>query len=593
MRTMGCRHIFRVVVLLCAALSLFPAVDARAKSNARISGSILSNSGNPLGDAIIKIYREMRQGEAVSVARSDSRGFFRAVLAPGTYYLQVSHQGYQPVTTAKFAVDASRTVSLDIILQDIITFISNEDDPRNWDLKSVMRSTSDRRLIFRIAPEGDAEVCEDGDPGFYRSGAMSLASSTSLGSESYLIGPQASQDGVSSNFAFTEPVGPRSRMILSGQMDYSFGSFWRVRDTYNYRPDNDHDYRISVGYGRMNVSYPQSSSLSSQVLSQEFDPRESAVETLAVGLEGKTKYLDLLTVKYGFDYSHLNDGTARSFLYPSVQFLLTPTEKWSLQTSVTSQRMSDLNTIVLPDGELLNLSEPTLITVVDSHVTMSQIRHSEFSALRTLTPDTTLEFAVYQDSIQGPGLPLMVTTITPLQERSHVIEMNEDHSSQKGMRITVKRKITENLSGSVGYVYGDAASISNTGPVMSSEQLDGSLANFVRQRYQHSITGGLRAIVPVTKTNILATVRWYSGNLLTPADWFSDRMEIGTKSANLEIRQAVPLPEFWGTTGRWEILVDLRNILDQGRMILATSDGEIVLNRNPRSLRFGLNLNFR
>jgi hypothetical protein len=343
----------------------------------------------------------------------------------------------------------------------------------------------------------------------------------------------------------------------------------------------------------MNLNYPQSSSFSSQVLPQELDTRGSAIETLAIGLEGKTKVLDLLTVKYGFDYSHLDDGMGRSFFYPSVQLLLTPTEKWSLQTSVTSQRVSDANTIVLPDGELLNLSEPTLITVVDTHVTMSQIRHSEFAALRTLTPDTTMEFAVYQDSIQGPGLPLMVTTITPRQQRSNVIEMNEDRSSQKGMRITVKRKILDNLSGSLGYVYGDAASISNVGQAMSSEQLDGSLTNFVRQRYQHSITGGIRAILPITKTSILATVRWYSGNLLTPADWFSDQMDIGTKSTNFQIRQTIPLPEFLETTGRWEILVDLRNILDQGRMILATTDGDIVLNRNPRSLRFGLNLNFR
>jgi hypothetical protein len=70
-------------------------------------------------------------------------------------------------------------------------------------------------------------------------------------------------------------------------------------------------------------------------------------------------------------------------------------------------------------------------------------------------------------------------------------------------------------------------------------------------------------------------------------------MEIGTKSTNFELRQAIPLPEFMATAGRWEVLVDLRNILNQGREVLPTKDGEIVLNRNPRSLRFGLSLSFR
>jgi hypothetical protein len=37
----------------------------------------------------------------------------------------------------------------------------------------------------------------------------------------------------------------------------------------------------------------------------------------------------------------------------------------------------------------------------------------------------------------------------------------------------------------------------------------------------------------------------------------------------------------------------MRNVLNQGREHLPAEDGEIVLNRNPRSLRFGVNLSFR
>jgi hypothetical protein len=70
-------------------------------------------------------------------------------------------------------------------------------------------------------------------------------------------------------------------------------------------------------------------------------------------------------------------------------------------------------------------------------------------------------------------------------------------------------------------------------------------------------------------------------------------MDIGAKSTNLEIRQVLPLPEFIESAGRWEILVDLRNVLNQGKEVIPTSDGEIVLNRNPRSMRFGLSLSFR
>jgi hypothetical protein len=129
--------------------------------------------------------------------------------------------------------------------------------------------------------------------------------------------------------------------------------------------------------------------------------------------------------------------------------------------------------------------------------------------------------------------------------------------------------------------------------LLSSEALNTNLADFVQQRYQHSITGQIDASIPLTKTNILTTVRWYSGNPLTPIDWFSDRMDIGTRSVNFEIRQAVPLPYFLGTTGRWDVWLDLRNVFNQGKETLPATDGEVIINRSPRSLRFGLSLNFR
>jgi hypothetical protein len=382
-------------------------------------------------------------------------------------------------------------------------------------------------------------------------------------------------------------------MILSGQVDFGNGAFWRVRDTFNYRPDNSHDYKVSVGYGRMNQGYLGAGSISSEILSQDPDLRESGVQTLAFGLEGTTKLLDLLAVKYGFDYSRLHYGYSKSLFYPSIQILLTPSKGWNIQTSFTSQRMSDIDTIVLPDGEMLNLSEPTIMTMIGNQVSMSQIRHSEIAAQRTIGPETTVEIAVFQDKTQGSGLPLMITTITPLESKSNVVQMNENNFKQRGARLGVKHRITERLNGSVAYVYGDTASIANLEELLSSELLNSNLADYMQQRYQHSITGQIDAIIPVTKTSFLASTRWYSGNPLTPVDWFSDRMEMGTKSVNFEIRQSFPLPYFIGTTGQWDVWADMRNVFNQGKEVLPASDGEVVVNRNPRSLRFGLSLNFR
>ncbi len=588
MRIITSKPIF--IGLLLLGLSANPAI---ASDHGRIAGNVKSISGNPLANAIIKIFREVKQGDTIYIGRTDRQGFFKTKrLEPGAYYLQVSRQGYQPAKMASVQIDPGKTTSLNIILHEFWGFISDEDDPRNWDLKTVLQGSSARRLIFRNLPDSDVGSTEETEPLFRRSGTMNLASSAGISGESYLVRPQNSQNGIATNFAFTQPVSRHSRMILSGQLDFGYNSYWRVRNTYNYRPDRNHDYRISVGYGRMSLNHSGLQSISPQ-----FSSEESSVQSLAFGLEGSTKFFDLMAINYGFDYSRFQYGTASNFIYPSLQILITPSDGWCIRTAFTSRRMSDVNSVFLPGGERINLAEPTLVTMVGDKVSMSQVRHSEISAQKTITPGTSVEIAVYQDRARGPGLPLMVTMITPSEHRSHLMELGEDRSDQRGIRIHLNRRILDFLNGSIGYVYGTAMNISNVDEFEAAECLsdclDEKLLSHMNQRYYHSITSQLDATIPLTKTSLLATVRWYPDNPLTPVDWFSDWMDIGTKSVNFEIRQIIPVPEFMGTTGRWEALVDLRNLLNQGTEVLPATDGEIVLNRNPRSLRFGLNLNFR
>lgn len=488
------------------------------------------------------------------------------------------------MTTSKFSVASGSTASLSVILEDFAESITN-DNPQNWSLKTVMRSTADRRVIFRELSDESGD--NRADTPFSRSGAMSIASQAALNSDSYQSRSMTSQGGVTSSFAFSEPLGERSRMIVSGQLDYGAGSFWRLRNTYNYRPDKDHDYRLSVGYGEMSANYRAAPGVSS---SMDSDLMRSGVETLALGFEARAKLLDILSLEYGFDYSHLDYGVERRFFYPSIQLVVHPTKAWNVRSSFTSQRVSDTSTVTLPDGELLNLSEPTLITMVGDEVRMSQVMHAEVAAERILDKSTAVEVAVYQDRTRGPGLPLMVTTVTQEGRRSQVMELSEDDSSQRGVRVSVKRQLSERLRGAVIYAYGDAVDIGNSDRMMAHGALEaGALANYLRRRNQHSVTGRLDAVLPLTGTRVLTTWRWYSGNPVTPVDWFSDRMDIATKSTNFEIRQCIPM---WGTAGQWEVVLDLRNVMNQGGGVLPTSDGEIVLNRNPRSLRFGISIGF-
>ncbi len=564
-----------------------------ARGSGKVIGKITGKEGQELLGAVITIFKQDSNGGTISFTRSDRHGAYSlADLAPGSYYLQVSREGFQPVTNSNVRIEAGKTATVNVVLQEFIDVITGTPDPRNWDLKSVLRGTSDRRFIFRDLP-GPQATPVDPDTPFSRGGALSVASSTGLGSDNYAVFPSDGQNGVASNFAYVEPVSYRGRMIFSGQVSNGYDSFWQVRNTYNYRPDPDRDFKISVGYGRLtfngsgigNITHPL------QLIPQDPTQRESGVQTLGLGFEAHNKVTDALSFEYGFDLSRVYYGSVRSFVSPYFQAIITPADTWVLRTTTASRRLSDNNSLLLPDGEVLNLMEPTYISKIDGDVRVSQFKHSEIALAKTLPDESTVEVAVYEDRMQGPGLPFLVTSVSPSSSAQSLVQLRQDQTAQRGMRLAMNRRIIEYLNGSIAYVYGTATSLGSIDDGVTSEALAASLLNYMQRSYYHSVTGQLNATFPRTHTHMTAVVRWYPGQALTPIDLFADKTDMLTKGVNFSIRQPIPLPDFMGSTGRWEALVDVRNLFDQGRDFVQTPDGGIVLTRNPRALRFGINLN--
>ncbi len=579
-----------LLIILATAVLCPSILDAR--SAGRITGKVKGKDGASLMGAVVTIFKPDKSGGTISFTRSDKNGVYTlANLTPGSYYLQVSRDGFQPVTTPNVRIEPGKTASVDVILQEFLDYISNDKDPRNWDLKTLMRSASDRRLIFRDLP---GTVLPENDVPFYRSAVMNVTSNAGFGGDNYSAFPSQGSDGVVSNFAYTQPISEHGRMIFSGQLNSGYDSFWRVRNTYNYRPDASRDMKFSVGYGRMNLTPANLNSIArpAQFFSEDPSQRESGIQTVALGLEGSNKFLDSMTVEYGVDFSRLYYGTTKSFFSPYFQIVVSPWDSWFFKAAVASKRLTDNDSLVLPDGEVLNLSEPTYITNVNGVVHLSQMKHAEVSAGKDLNKSTSVEFAAYEDRVSGPGMPFVATTITPEKSDSQLVQLTSDLSSQQGLRFSVNRKILEFLSGSIAYVYGTGTSVAGLDESVSSEILAHNLLSQMQQSYYHCFTSQLNATILRTRTNLTTIVRWYPGNPITPIDLFADRMDIMGKGVNFRIRQAIPVPEFMGSSGRWEALVDVRNLLDQGQDTIHTSDGEVILTRNPRSLRFGINLNF-
>ena len=577
---------------LVIGLAASPAL-LMARGGGRVTGKVTNKTGEDLLGAVITVFKQDQKGGTISFTRSDKRGSFTlADLAPGSYFLQASREGYQPVTNSSVRIENGKTAVINIIMQEFVDLITGPPDPRNWDVKTVLRSTADRRLIFRDLPESGLPASDPNAP-FSRGGSLSVASSTGFGSENYAVFPSDGQNGVASNFAYVEPVSYHGRMIFSGQVNSGYDSYWQVRDTYNYRPGPDRDFKISVGYGRLgfNGSGIGNFTRPNQLFADDPATHENGVQTLGFGFEARNKVMDALSFEYGFDFSRVYYGSTKSFVSPYFQVVITPADTWVIRTTTASRRMSDNNSLMLPDGEILNLMGPTYIARIDGELHLSQFKHSEVAVGKTLPDESTVEVAVYEDHMQGPGLPFMVTSSSPANPYQNLVQLRADQTAQRGMRVAMNRRILDYLNGSIAYVYGTGTGVAGVDDSITSDLLARSLLNYMQRSYYHALTGQLNAIFPRTHTHMTAVVRWYPGQPLTPIDLFADRADMLTKGVDLSIRQPIPLPEFMGNAGRWEALVDVRNMFDQGRDTVATQDGGLILTRNPRSLRFGINLN--
>ena len=57
--------------------------------------------------------------------------------------------------------------------------------------------------------------------------------------------------------------------------------------------------------------------------------------------QAAVRFLEGLSVDYGFDLTRVYSGATKSFLSPYFQLVLTPADTWLLKTAMASRRVSD------------------------------------------------------------------------------------------------------------------------------------------------------------------------------------------------------------------------------------------------------------
>lgn len=101
----------------------------------------------------------------------------------------------------------------------------------------------------------------------------------------------------------------------------------------------------------------------------------------------------------------------------------------------------------------------------------------------------------------------------------------------------------------------------------------------------------LQSAIPLAGTRFSASYGWVGGNAIVPDHLFTTQRVYVAPGLNFIVRQ--PLPSPFGINGRFEITAELRNLLAQGYVPIASVDGQtLVLVQAPRAFRGGVSFIF-
>ncbi len=585
------------LVYILTALLILGAMDAwlvRAEDSKpqAIAGIVRNQAGTPLVGAVISIFHENWVDKAVASVKSQRDGSFDlGSLTPGRYVINVVKSGYKPFTEILMA-PVTRS-PLYIVMKNMVAGEGEED---NWDLKTVLRTSRDRNLIFRAKDKSGSEtdtgrVLKEGNNlSTTRSGLVQFTTNQSLGAGGYSVLPGPIGTGFSTRFAYVEPLGTNTSYVVTGMITTGMDSQYRIRNLLNYQVDAQHKIQLKIGYDKMGSkrrAIHEVGDVTPDFLENEILHTIEPIQNINVGIQDMFQISEPLAIVYGFDINYNDAGRGTTLINPRFQLYFTPTDNLGFRFQLNNERQTHYNTLKLPEGETVHLDNPFNVAKINNQTFLSQRRHMETGLSYFFNSKTSLEVSAFLDEVTGLGQPFVAILKSPDGNSTRYPMIPDAMNDSKGFRFNLTQRWTSSISTSVVYIYGSGTDLATNS---TQKSLDLDLASSFRQRFFNIFSTTLDAKIHSTGTDLAAVYRRSEHNSLTPVDSFSDYYDLGNNSLSVFVRQNIPL--FQSSIGKWEAILDIRNILNQGVEVFETPSGDLILVRSPRSFRGGISFRF-
>jgi hypothetical protein len=577
-----------------------------------VTGTVKDEGGNPLAGATVAVLESGIGRKEVKSARTDGHGKFLAGVSPGLYLLRAAAEGFRPKISTPLAISRSEKFNYDFKLKSDNTLVQKRGDSADFRWISL----SVPPPVTRLSDEEEAVVEISND---VESRKGLLANQSSLHGMAQFVGVTSSApagapgpDFFGTNFVLSGSLGGNLEMAFIGQRGVGDLAPQRLAAVATVRPAAAHQVTAMVGYGRVGLARMRYQEIGAFIdadgsnaglsalrrrnsraaneaarLDQTLLDRTS-LDQLSVSATDSWQIFRPLLLIYGFDYSRfVGEMNDRDSLLPRLAIQYSPSSRMRMNAAVTpgsGQRLDSLEGFNSENIQASFESAPAEIARFDSPIP-DRSQRFEVGVERALGEgNTSIEASVFYDLISGHGvgllaLPLEASPETQATFQQVAHQITAMNGAARGLRVMFNRRLNNHVSASAGYSFGRGSRL-NDEPISSiapSQLFRGGFFQVATAKLDLDFTER-------TGTRVSTVIRLSPSAVVFAIDPFAGRMSVYDPNINVYVTQE--LPNF-GLPGRWEALVDVRNLLNQA---LGVEDGGLQLARSGarRTVRGGL-----
>ncbi len=573
-------------------------LPAFASPLGQLHGIIRDEAGHPVPGILVTLLG--RSSDQVLPILTRSNEFGRVLfknLESGSYQVLVKSAQYFTQKDLTVRILPGKTAALNLVLQSIFDLTGSDGD--NVKLKTVLRA-ADRRLIFRYVPGLTPPPPETRRSRWFEEAVFQVHTNAGLGGD-YLLFPGDSGGGTTANFALAESLGGNRDYIFAGQVNSGEDSLWRLKSFLNYTLSENHSLKLFLGHGRISFQQPSLGLLGNPIsLGSDvgFTNADGTTHILSSGFEERFSWGRAVSFAWGLELNQVRTVRNHAFISPNAELSIRPSERSVLQVTLASKRPTYGNSVVLPDGRQVSLSDSVSLSRINDEMRFGTSRHYQGSFGYYLDPATEVEVAAFRDHFFGGTVPFLA--FLSYRPGAEMMRLRDEQVRTRGQRFTVRRHLAENLRTGFSYIRGNALGlVPGEMTVVFDPRLFDSLVQ--RQTFD-AFSTQVDLFVPYSKTAVTALVKIVpSGNPIPTLDALSDTYQTSNEGVNLFIRQIIPVPvamlnflglDFLAAGYEIEALLDIRNLANTNLGVVQTLRGDVVLAQNPRTVRGGLTFRF-